>query len=706
MDSDEDEVMVAVRSCPLEESEDEVVVAPAHPSASSRDAPTPRGRRWEYKTTGTFLTWLVVDAGQPSPAWLPCDTPPAWLESGLDPPHNALCIGVGLCSWSLVASSPEAIERHTKVQVGVRGAVAFVQYEVLEVFALDVPIMIDISTLFTQTCLTLSRSCKDLRLGDRGVVKTNMTKFEKATLLDLPVGVASALLRGQLSVVRSVALGSSLRYKGVIDNFPKRFEIRHFWHEARESTLDERAPQPQAPAAPIRVVHHFLQKPGKRRAFPTDEKLKKPRKDVKYDPIKLIRSLAYQKFLKDEVTFTPSLAAGRRVDQDPSDEEAIPRDASNDASRTTRQRARHRFDVTLMLLERREFHEWVAAGVIESIHVFSDGSPVTGKELQGQITDIMLKSGALYRRVLPGAEVFYSLTNATQKGITLLWGLFLVRGPRKETVAEALSLIRSITTDNGTEINLIRLPQLLDAFYEWMAGRGLLEVSGSVDRTRRLMPNAIRLIGVGHTVGGMIYTLCSSDRHWPEINDHLRALVHFFRNKSYREHLEFVLRGKCNTTCLKTFEASFAKWRYETLATVIEELLPYRDICENRIAKEMFPDVQDRKAMDKALTACKIPWLWRWIAGPGVQVVVRANGFRKWAMVCGHAECQQLRHEHSKPLNCIMNSRRLPEVWDWVTKEAVKLREAANALTPAACGGDDQLCVDTKEKYEHIPHCY
>ena len=52
-----------------------------------------------------------------------------------------------------------------------------------------------------------------------------------------------------------------------------------------------------------------------------------------------------------------------------------------------------------------------------------------------------------------------------------------------------------------------------------------------------------------------------------------------FRNAGYRRHLASVLARVVDVTPLQHFRASFIKWRYETLATVIEELLPYRAIA-------------------------------------------------------------------------------------------------------------------------------
>ena len=98
-----------------------------------------------------------------------------------------------------------------------------------------------------------------------------------------------------------------------------------------------------------------------------DDKLKAPSKKCNFDLIKLIRSVDFEHLLRDARHYQPALAAGRKVDQDPSDEEVAPRDTSNDPSRSTRVRARHRFDIVVLLLQRMEFEEWVTAGVLQSL---------------------------------------------------------------------------------------------------------------------------------------------------------------------------------------------------------------------------------------------------------------------------------------------------------------------------------------------------
>ena len=63
------------------------------------------------------------------------------------------------------------------------------------------------------------------------------------------------------------------------------------------------------------------------------------------------------------------------------------------------------------------------------------------------------------------------------------------------------------------------------------------------------------------------------------------------------------------------FRASFAKWRYETIALTLECLLVLRQICEEDIQLEWFQNVRDREQLNATVVACKDKPLWRLLAG-------------------------------------------------------------------------------------------
>jgi len=437
----------------------------------------------------------------------------------------------------------------------------------------------------------------------------------------------------------------------------------------------------------------MLDAPRKRVGYPEDDKLKRPTKHSKFDPIKQIYAIDYASDLRSEKEFKSSLAKADKYNRDPSDDEAPPRDPTQDPSRATLIRARQKADIVSRLLERREFVGWMREDAIRSIHLYSDASPVIGVELQGMLIDIVLKSGEIVRRVLPGSQLSYGMCGAISKSIAFLYAMWLTTGPEIANLRYAMSKMTSATTDNGVEVNLILTPDVLDAFYAWLRGTKIDEVGPLVNHDARLMHEAIRIIGFGHTMGGIMKEICEADDDWPKILDHLRALCRFFRNQSYREHIQNCLRGKTNVSVLDVFTAGLLKWWYETVADVIHQLLELRTICQGYIRKEMFPNIQDKELFRSVLAACEDVYLWRWMAAVGGKVIHRIEGVRHWSLVCccpEHVKERQDARDQGKQLRqeCIRASRRLGQVVEMVEKEIASLRAAADGYTDADAEGD------------------
>ena len=148
---------------------------------------------------------------------------------------------------------------------------------------------------------------------------------------------------------------------------------------------------------------------------------------------------------------------------------------------------------------------------------------------------------------------------------------------------------------------------------------------------------------------------------------------------------------------LRKFEASFIKWRYETMAMVIRDLNFLRALCEGHMREELFNDVQDKETFKKVLAACRNTNLWRWLNVPGRKVIRRCEKMRRWSMVCNcpaHIEQRRVTKRHVK---CSRASRRLDEVYDMVTEEVKSAREDARNLTKEDCEGDQPMTNRTRD---------
>ena len=85
-----------------------------------------------------------------------------------------------------------------------------------------------------------------------------------------------------------------------------------------------------------------------------------------------------------------------------------------------------------MAMDRRELHSWQVANSLLGICIFSDASPVIGKELQGMVAEFLFKDGSMRRRTLPGSTMAYGHCDWVSKATALVWAVFLIAGPTLE----------------------------------------------------------------------------------------------------------------------------------------------------------------------------------------------------------------------------------------------------------------------------------
>ena len=85
-------------------------------------------------------------------------------------------------------------------------------------------------------------------------------------------------------------------------------------------------------------------------------------------------------------------------------------------------RSRLRLDTVSMNLQRRMFAFWKLMGVLLCINVFSDASPVTGREMQGMILECCFVDGTYLSLVLPGCVMAWGCNGAPDKAFVISQG--------------------------------------------------------------------------------------------------------------------------------------------------------------------------------------------------------------------------------------------------------------------------------------------
>jgi hypothetical protein len=347
---------------------------------------------------------------------------------------------------------------------------------------------------------------------------------------------------------------------------------------------------------------------------------------------------------------------------------------------------RQKLDAVGMLLQRREMQDLalVRSTEVRSAHVFTDGSPIQGSELQGMVFQFILMSGAVTTLVMPGVKLAYGCTSLAAKVFSFLWSLFLLVGPNMTVMAFWLGCVKSLTTDMGTEIGMGVVADVLPAFLAHIAGADMESLLPLVRAGSRLFRKAIRLPGWGHTFGNLMSHAVKSITRWPNILFHLRALCRFFRVGMWRDAIVKAICGRLSGAkkLLSKFKGNLVKWRYETLWMVFNALIPLRHICQGFLAAELptiFESFQDGELLQTVLAACRWNDLWVFLPFFFQQVLNPLEHARRWGLVCEcHKELRAL--EPNKRIECDRNSRRLGQVRVFLSRVIDQMASSGRAV--------------------------
>jgi hypothetical protein len=211
---------------------------------------------------------------------------------------------------------------------------------------------------------------------------------------------------------------------------------------------------------------------------------------------------------------------------------------------------------------------------------------------------------------MPGTSLGHGYTAALDKIMAFLWALWLVTGPLVSSMESFLLDVRSLTTDFGIESLMADYRNILRHF----AARVNQTVSSYFLRFEYLFPLAVYLPDWNHTCMNMVKRILFELDRWPTVLAAIRSLCQFFRVWEYRSCLrqamiqagEFVWAD-----ALKSFSASMAHWRYETVHLVFSSLHKLRGFCELLFDASILGNVEDASLVARTQAACKDASLWR-----------------------------------------------------------------------------------------------
>lgn len=269
----------------------------------------------------------------------------------------------------------------------------------------------------------------------------------------------------------------------------------------------------------------------------------------------------------------------------------------------------------------------------------------------------------------------------------MLHSIWLVAGPSLEGVAWFLSSVCSLTTDMGVERGLCDMGNLLPLFAEHVG----IECPASLAKSPYLFPNAIFIPGWNHIFSNLLKDGLSSLSVWPAMLERLRSFCTFFKTADYRETWQRHLGDKgIECKVLDSFSAGFAKWRWQTIYTVLRQIRRLSDLCQNHFDASLWKNVQDQRHLHTVEGCCNDRSFWVWVEVFYTIAEVLEEA-RVWGCVC---RCHEAELLGGATLECKMKSRRLHEAGPRVQGLAKNMLQKATMMTLTDCGGDEQVLSD------------
>ena len=239
--------------------------------------------------------------------------------------------------------------------------------------------------------------------------------------------LAETLINNHCSVVATIPLGLRHHHSDSIQDEPTRSHIKKWIRERQRS---------ETHATVDHALHGgnkaLFELPFGTPEFPTHRVFIKEGQDAKvFDACAVLKYLKFGKHLKaledadlalnDALEF--ACTSNELLDEVTGQLPERPR-------KSALHHARMKLDAVAMNIERREFADLLGnrPHELESAHLFTDASPVTGTELQGMVLELFLITGMLMKVVMPGVVLHFGGTRLIDRIIAFLWSLTLMIG--------------------------------------------------------------------------------------------------------------------------------------------------------------------------------------------------------------------------------------------------------------------------------------
>ena len=313
------------------------------------------------------------------------------------------------------------------------------------------------------------------------------------TVVYVSPAVASSVFSGNATVVRSIALSQRNQFDDIIADMPKVYHLQRLLNAMCVNTLA---------ALPSTSVHGC---DNSRDFTPYGHDKSVIQKHIL--PESYMRFLKFSNNLVNRGITADAGLDGLKCYLPESDAEGYAA-AAHVPGPSSLERGFKRLDAVSCLLERKRLKNAMEEDSIESIHLHCDASPVTGEEILGMMYELCWRCGRKELLYLPGAVLAFGFTRAIDKGIALLYAIWLVSGPTIEQVVWFLWHTLSLTVDGGVEFSIIKIPDCVAAFFKWLGGHPNNDLKRFINKSRRLMPHDVNLNLFLPSVMCLLFCLC------------------------------------------------------------------------------------------------------------------------------------------------------------------------------------------------------
>ena len=232
-----------------------------------------------------------------------------------------------------------------------------------------------------------------------------------------------------------------------------------------------------------------------------------------------------------------------------------------------------------------------------------DSSPSpNGYEFFGGVLEIYRNGVCIYSWPLPIVSLGYGFTSLMDKVFAFLHMVYLLAGPRRETMQDFLKRVRLFISDWGTEAAMYRVPDFFPLFVAWANNQDCAEMQA--DPNSRLMDECCFIPGWMHIWANLVKDYCYRFFWFPSWLKCLKGVVKLLGKRMYKEAVKLWLvqqKQYEHVPAVSSFSASFAKWRWQTLDKCCKNVAKVEGlrILWPKLCEDIFPSFsEDPEALE------------------------------------------------------------------------------------------------------------